>query len=216
MIIYFNDIKYPSKEISNPQYNNLEIHFSSSQCVPDSIKGILSCKDNKWNFDIKEKIITTKSAKHQLKSMKKIAIILESPHKDEYSQNFKPILPAQGKTGRQLEKYLVNRAFIRCLDESQKYLVLLINPVQLQTSCYNLLTEKSLPVERNFTQIVFRFLFGKRGVNLREDFINRLKIYSPHIIVNCCTSSFKKTVETAIKEANYMDIKCDKHPSVWY
>lgn len=213
MKILWNNTEY-TKIISEAEYNSLEVQFCSNEYVPDSIRGELFYKSNKWNYKHYEKRIETLN----LKGYKKIAIILESPHKDEYNSKDEPLFPAQGRTGCQIKKYLLNRGFISSLKKDKKYAVLLINPIQFQASCYKYLKRNNLKVKRSVTDKVFRFLFGKRGINLREDFIKRLKEYQPDIIVNCSTSGVKEVVGTAIKETGIMNIenvKSDKHPSVW-
>ncbi len=108
-----------------------------------------------------------------------IAVILESPHKDEYSdQNF--IAPALGATGNHLQKYFVNlmaEAIKNIKLDSGVYDVILGNGVQYQ--CSNGDDPKKYRDE-NWCRLWF-------SENMKQDFIERLNKYNPQIIINACT-----------------------------
>lgn len=151
------------------------------------------------------------------RQLKRIALVLESPHIHEYDLYYNPIGPAQGKTGKNIKNKLTSRQnLITHLNHNNVYLIRIMNPIQFQASCYHSLNNH----DRNETKKVFRFLFGKKGFNLRQNFIFRLRNYNPDIIYNCCTSELKTgVVKTAINSAiaiasnqNYYE---DIHPSMW-
>lgn len=199
---------------------SVSIDFDSFKKVHNEIRGYLVCISNKWVF-----IGTNQYFQFQnKKSLKKIALVLESPHKDEYDSNYNPLRPANGKTGKKINHKLAARASFWGLKSSSDYQVYLMNPVQYQASCYhefnmliyNVTITSKIKVERKNTNQVFRLLFNKNKGNQRKEFINEMENYNPIIIVNCCTSNLKKVVETAINEANTLaTIVQDKHPSVW-
>lgn len=109
----------------------------------------------------------------------RIVIILESPHKDEYSKGI--AAPAMGKTGQNIEKYLLkilNKKIKKPKENGKKYDVILMNAIQYQTS-FGIDTEY-------FRDRVWLTLWNKEGG--REEFIEKLKGYKPDIIFNFCTN----------------------------
>ena len=149
--------------------------------------------------------------------IKKLVIILESPHKDEYSTSFTPLRPANGKTGNSINTKLTSRNFKSKLITSCDYEVFLMNSIQFQCSCIHFIGNKS---NSKITKQIFRALFNKNNGNLRSDFISRIKNYNPDFVLNVCTSGLKTgIVKNAIKEVlphiltnQYEE---DIHPSVW-
>ncbi|MCI7213793.1 MAG: hypothetical protein MR467_06620, partial [Bacillales bacterium] len=154
--------------------------------------------------------------------LKKVALILESPHKDEFDIYYRPLLPANGLTGKKIyeklgskmnNKALLNRSFV--------YEIYIINPVQYQCSLYHELEIKDFGAHiygatthcRKLTNKVFRCLFGsaKHPTDIQLDFQARLCTYNPDIILNCCTYGLKKLVDGAIHSKT---ILLD-HPSRW-
>ena len=111
-------------------------------------------------------------------------MILESPHKNEYTNGYIPIGIAQGKTGNNINIKLINRSrLISNLNANTIYEVNLMNPIQYQCSCYNefnglvpipnnnLINHKC---SRSNTDKVFRSLFSIKKT-LYIDFINSFK-----------------------------------------
>lgn len=187
------------------------VNFTGKK-VEDEPRGFLVFVGGHWAFIGCHQLFVYKK-----KSVARLCLILESPHKDEFDQYGNPLRPANGKTGQNIQEKITSRkGIINMLNPSFAYEVYLVNPIQYQASCYNQLKKQT---SRSVTNQVFRKLFSARGFNLRADFINRLKKYSPNLIVNCCTSSLKSTVNVAIKEANLPLPKegyiGDVHPSVW-
>lgn len=148
---------------------------------------------------------------------KVLILVLESPHKDEFDDNLKPILPAQGITGRNIENLIGTRNFVDFLDKEYEYVVLLVNAVQYQTSCYYIFGKMS----HELRDSVFRNLFCSKG--LKDDFIKRIKkhavssVDNGFTIVNCCTKNLRSEVEKCLYnmfEKNDV-IKNDCHPAFW-
>lgn len=199
------------------------IHFNSNLIVPDSIRGYLININNIWSFHFNINNISNS----YIKNIKKIALILESPHKNEYTNGYIPIGIAQGKTGNNINIKLINRSrLISNLNANTIYEVNLMNPIQYQCSCYNefnglvpipnnnLINHKC---SRSNTDKVFRSLFSIKKT-LYIDFINRLINYNPDIIFNCCTYNLKGLVYNRIKRfinPNYCPCYHDSHPSTW-
>lgn len=190
--------------------NNLNhsITFSSADRVQDELRG--------WLYYTKDWIFVGINQIKKPKIFKRLALVLESPHKDEYDINNNPLRPANGRTGIKINQKLATRKNLTSLlNKKQIYEVFLMNPVQFQASCYSILSNKCT---RNNTEQVFRVLFNRTKGNQRQDFIDRLKQYAPDIIFNCCTNKLKEIVRNAIQEyknKSNITICEDKHPSTW-
>lgn len=200
MNIYLNNTFITNTSLNIPT----EVNFQPNKRVYDEIRGYLIYINNAWSF----------VGCHQLLNkvnVKRIALVLESPHKYEYDSNYNPLRPANGKTGIKINNQLHNRTFINNLNNNYIYEVKIINSIQYQTSCYFLLQNNW--TRKNRDQ-VFRALFNKNKGNLRQDLINRITNYAPDIVINACTSQLKGIVATALKNFNCAKF-ADKHPSSW-
>ncbi|WP_195986354.1 hypothetical protein [Clostridium sp. D53t1_180928_C8] len=159
----------------------------------------------------KDKVKITKANLVNIKNQyeKIIVIVLESPHIDEFNKNKFSVAPAPalGSTGCKLDKYfceVINECFKKYDIEKGKYHVILSNAIQYQCS---LGTDTEV-----FRDRVWLKLWLSR--NLKSEFIKRLQIYEPDIIVNLCTkgSHEKDSLSLGQKSINNIYLKsiCDK------
>ncbi len=199
--------------IFNTSHNgNTPINFTGKK-VLDEVRGYLIFVNQHWVF-----VGPSQINAYGKKAIKKLSLVLESPHKNEFDQYNNPLRPANGKTGNAINSKLSNRPWVnKNLNSNYYYEIYIMNPVQYQASCYCVLGNNC---SRNNTNQVFRKLFSKLFFNLRNDFINRINTYMPDMIINCCSScgSLKKTVEVAIKESSFYSNNhyvIDYHPSKW-
>lgn len=189
-----------------------QVSFYTRDVVCDEKRGILVFSGTTWSF----LGLNQYAAYMGKKKMHKLALILESPHKDEYDNNFVPLRPANGKTGIKINTKLNRRPFITQLSSNADYEVYIMNPVQLQCSCYYQFQQNNIKCTTSNTQKVFRRLFNATNKRLRHDFIQRLQSYGPDFVINCTTSSLKPLVENAIKVVYPGGSNClDKHPVMW-
>lgn len=161
----------------------------------------------RWITD--KSAIKDRSEADAIKKEKKtptIALVLESPHREEFFTNLesktrktireKPF-PAMGTTGDRiveslpdvLLKYILQKedgggAITRAVRdiENGDYRLVLVNVIQFQCSLGE-------PTDR------YRDAFFQKCFNdpvFSNDFIERLKEYRPSIIINCCTLSKKE------------------------
>ena len=150
---------------------------------------------------------------------------MESPHKDEFfyhNRVLKPIAPAQGKTGKCIELHLKDKlngllANSQNTVESGEYQVILMNPIQWQASLYDLYKDAS-SMHRVLRDKIWKQIWLLPVV--REDFIQRLNMYHPILIINACTGqnygdSLKSAVRKEIKENYWNTIFPIGHPSTW-
>ena len=165
----------------------------------------------------------------------KIILVLESPHTNEFGDN--KIAPAQGTSGRNIEKYL---PYIFSVQQFNGYYVAIVNSIQYQCSLGRNLNRGNNRKEKND---LFNFLFNLHLVNARlyrDSLVNRVRSIcnlKTDIIVNCCTQGNRpyqgeKCVVACPKEDNsrlvYLAIKtvpkngdiCRmvrmQHPSRWH
>ena len=189
--------------------------------VPDSVIGKMAycgfC--HKWVLGAVHKGNVRGIDIEQYKSSdneKVLILVLESPHKDEFDDNLKPILPAQGITGRNIENLIGTRNFVGYLDKGSEYVVLLVNAVRYQTSCAYVFGNMITKVRNK----VFKHLFKEKG--LKEDFLNRIQNYSKNngnIIINCCTEKLRPLVEECLcglSQNEEIKNGQDYHPCFWW
>lgn len=198
--------------------------FANDKKVPDVHRYNLVYKDNKWiltkpcdnPIDAKNvsecdrPITNTEEANN-------ILVILESPHKDEYDEKFKPIAPANGVTGKNFSKYFISHVLPilfslgLTLCNKKTYSICFVNPVPFQASLYEIIKEES---NSNFTKKIWRKLFNK----CKNDFKNRVQSYSPIVIINSCTTGVNARVKDCIKQISFTTAVQGYetiHPSAW-
>jgi hypothetical protein len=209
-LIIENDSKY-SYEKNGEKFIS-EDFFSNPKIVKDITRFYL--KHNKsWKL-INHKMGDTEKDLKINPSKKNIVVLLESPHKHEYSKKFHPIGPAKGTTGDNFYNYFCSHVIpiltshgIR-LDGRMRYEICFSNPVPYQSSLYEITKIEEL--DKTIRNTVWRELFKY----CKAEFEKRIESYEPKIILNGCTSDLKDEVEEAIKS-----VQCEKmkvsHPSSW-
>ena len=167
-----------SKDICNDNLIGIIKYDDNDQWKLD--KNYISKKDRLANEN-KDKILIDNILENKSNN-KRIIIILESPHKDEYiiKENKCIGYPAMGQTGISIKKYLqniINNKLIDELDSQYEYDIILMNSIQYQTS---LGENPKLFRDRIWTTLWIKY-------ELRSNFIERLKEYKPDIIFNFCS-----------------------------
>lgn len=144
---------------------------------------------------------------------KKIFIIVESPHKDEFDSIFCPIRPLNGSSGFKFNNNILNKLNIwfnnsNLINIGDLFEIHIVNPVRYQTSLYHYFNSKipyDIPNNNyNYNQInsyirdeTWRILFAVQSI--RDDFLNYLNKYTNDkklFIVNCCTGYVKNKYNT--------------------
>ena len=192
------------------------VSFWTHQKVNDELRGYIIKIDCKWAFISPLKYLILRNGHYS--ELKKIALILESPHKDEYDFDEMPLRPANGETGRNIQNHLVKKLIDENFnfDDNTDYAVLLINPVQYQASCYHQFSAQGLQSDKNLKNKVFRRLFDY----LKTDFQYRIKSYNPDYIINACTGGVKGVLQQTVTNALDSEFKNKvclnlTHPSDW-
>lgn len=154
-----------------------------------------------------------------------IFLILESPHIDEYDNvlgEIKPIAPAQGATGDNLNNVLVN--LINHIDRNvfglsnSKYLLNIINPIPYQTSLHYIHNHPLRHNNKNFGFVTLRNLVWEnlwlKNKSFESDLLNKIQIIQPDLILNCCTQELSDYIEKSIATIKAKVINC-YHPYRW-
>lgn len=191
---------------------NATVIFSNNEKVIDEPRGFLKYVNSQWVFYGLSQITP--------KAFEKMVIVLESPHKDEFSSMGVPIRPANGVTGSKINLLLaqiVNNSPPNGISQSIIYKVYLVNSIQYQTSCYQALHNypdynANWHTIRNY---VFKALWNNGNFSLQQDLRNRINLINPSVIMNCVTggkanSSLRSIVEKVVKSNNLYS-----HPSAW-
>lgn len=176
--------EFVKKEMQKNQ-KSIPLEFKDNKC-PDIVVGkdgvfwFEKAERKKHKNDLYEGLLVSK------KNEKRIVIILESPHKDEFKKSIKKddffddeceANPALGRTGIKLQEYFNDKVVREKLKIEGHYCVILMNSVQYQCS----LGEKT-KLYRDC--IWLKYWFEKETLN---SFEQRLNEYKPNIVVNLCT-----------------------------
>jgi len=152
---------------------------------------------------------------------KTIAIILESPHIDEYEQSKEKLVPigaAQGQTGKKIERSIED--LIEALknydviEELHKYRVILINAVNFQTSLH-FIHEKPM---NNYYRELRDKMWLKMWTEIpqiKSEFTKQFEtLKKDSIIINACPKSLKPLInQELIAFANRFSLFESNHPS---
>lgn len=130
-------------------------------------------------------------------------IVLESPHIEEFNDNGVAIGPAQGHTGNNIRKLLVQllSPLKDCLQ--QKYRLMLMEAIPYQ--CSNNIS----PVDRINTNKLFKKMWQQhRG---GKNFKNRIRRYRPDVILNACTGGVSSISSATSLNGLVQQILIDYH-----
>ena len=144
--------------------------------------------------------------KKDIKVEGKIAVILESPHIDEFvldnvtdfsSKNDVFARPANGATGKNFTQYfceIFKDSLLKLNLDSGFYSITLFNSIQHQCS---LGTDTNIYRDRIWTRCWF-------GINdYKNNFIERLSKFKPEIIINCATVGSHYRISTINNSKKY-------------
>ncbi len=219
MINYLLNFNFASHIQQNIQNNSTPIN---NNACPDQLvgyldKGIFHPDKTRTNIDY---LLTNNYYSINNSIQRKIVVILESPHTNEYDPITGQALGlALGKTGKLFAEHfssaLKNSKKFRALSSSNnKLAVVLINSVQYQCSLGRFLTlskNKSLR-NRNWRSC---FNGGANDLNLRLEALN------PDYIINLCTKNLRSDVTNYISRSTVFSINNNQnftegnHPASW-
>ncbi|WP_298527971.1 hypothetical protein [uncultured Ruminococcus sp.] len=199
------------------------ITYNASEKTPDDVRGYLVYNGN-WNF-YKMNQYTPPD------DYKKLALILESPHTDEYSINgviqrtpnglLIPQRPANGFAGDQIDKFIQNRPWVNSLRNiSDVFEVYIMNAIQYQCSAFDYIQGMTKLISP-LRDAIFLEMWNntKTGTTqFQSDLVDRIMKYSPNVIINACTKgtrtpTLQMRVEGLIQTmaSGFYDI--DDHPA---
>ncbi|MFI3190412.1 hypothetical protein BCS42_01810 [Crenothrix sp. D3] len=172
---------------------------------------------------------------------KNILIILESPHKEEYhypdisdmnNSNFTALQPANGATGINFYKYFTSDILkypheknatgtLEILfDKDATYRICFVNPVPFQASLHYILSDKGQKTKIGINEYIRDSVWERLYEECKSDFIRRVDLYKPFIILNACTGDIneKKSLKSQVKDT--IKNLCQHqfyatHPSSW-
>ena len=145
-----------------------------------------------------------------------IVLLLESPHGDEYDKSNKPIAPAMGTTGRNLDNclgWVLSQIRGRIFNGSR---IIISNPVQFQTSLHMILGGK---MNGEVKVPVWNALWHRQYV--KGCFVSRMANYNPYLVINACTggqdeNGLKRIVTGFLKKKGICrEIYEINHPVNW-
>lgn len=154
----------------------VQIYGSCNTChpCPDMFVGLINLNHGKF-YSILKPYRTLQKCDLPL-----IVMVLESPHKQEYSTKGFPIRPARGRTGENIKLNLVNH--LKNKIPSGWYKILLVEAISYQCSNGKCLNNNGKNKKRRDN--LFRIMWLCGGMRFFE---KRLLSYRPKIIINSCT-----------------------------
>lgn len=152
---------------------------------------------------------------------KTIAIILESPHIDEYEQSKEKLIPigaAQGQTGKKIKRSITDlmvalRNF-QVIEELHQYRVILINAVNFQTSLHFIHEKPMNNYYRELRDKIWLKMWTEMP-QIKNEFGKQLDVLKKDsIIINACPKSLKPLInQELIQFANRFSLFESNHPS---
>lgn len=189
-----------------PNIIRYKFRFENNGFTPIPISNKIHTKSNYY-----EKLF-------EINDFRKIVIVLESPHVDEYTSDMQPISPAQANTGTKInsniEDLLENINSRVHFKQNEVIEIALVNPIPLQTSLGTIHNKRLKGKYSTLRNNVWRGIW--ENTDYKEDFINLINSLSPEdIIINACTADLKNSVRQAISKASNQNknIVESYHPS---
>lgn len=200
-------VKYEKIDKKLLQENPIKIDISKWPKVQNEIR----CRC--W-YDEKSMCFTTTTCNSGRSQIIKVIIIVESPHANEFTDDFIPIKPLNGKSGTQFDNYICNKMaewFKGIENKNAIYEIMIANPIQYQTSLFHFLnnqisfdklsswflknTNSTIIPQYNFEAKIrnrtWKALFKSPCTRCKYDFLIQIINYWPQYIVNCCTGGDK-------------------------
>lgn len=183
---------------SNPQPPTQSIDISKLSSVYFSSRCYIQCRGSDF--------VVVPYANY--KNVQKVVVLLESPHKDEFDENFNPLVPLNGAAGKRFDKKIVDKmqSWFKNVSKNQGdvFEIILFNPVPYQTSMHHFLSNKipyqplaglptiipNLPLDRKLRDAFWLLLFDKPCC--KDYFLQWVQNSSPQYIINCCTGNASK------------------------
>lgn len=187
------------KEITRLDYDEFRLVTTYNKDFFIKNQGNLVVKNT--FFDVSRQVnarilnIENKNIKSLDTPVSKVVLILESPHKEEYDENFNPIRIANGSTGVNIKNHMLR--LLKMLDNKTRHFeVTILNPVPYQTSLNYFTKSKKINA---MTRNQFWF-FCWWNMQCREKFIKRIKKEKYDIIINACTKDLRHYISDSLKE----------------
>lgn len=172
--------------------------------VDDEYIGNLKYVNQKWKFDLRDDFGDSFTGAAECKDLKTIAVILESPHKDEFDQRLLPngivSKPLNHQKSREALTTILEIVTTQFYDANMQYRIVLINAVKFQCSLGRDLTKNENKDIRNENWI-------KNWIDYQDEFIERLNSITPDLIINLCTQGSYKIDDNRFQNLNEEYIK---------
>lgn len=161
--------------------NNIYQDFHTANPCDDAYIGIL---------DLQEDVIhSVPTDLNFFQNLPLFIIVLESPHIEEFNDNGVAFGPAQGNTGKNIKKLLVQLLQSWKAHLQQKYRLMLVEAIPYQ--CSNNLD----PINRTLTNQLFKSMWLSH--NGATNFKGRINRYRPDVILNACTGGISSINSTS-------------------
>ncbi|ANU38291.1 hypothetical protein RJD38_18970 [Vibrio scophthalmi] len=191
--------------------------FNESKSVKDTYRYILSYQKSNWQLIKPSRTPISRDFENFEVQQKtnNIVVLLESPHREEFTDDYNPIAPACGTTGLYFQQYFSSHVLPLLqglgltLDQDMEYAIILVNPVPFQTSLVAIHGSKKL--QKPLRDKVWKVLYQQCA----SEFKCRLESYEPKVIINACTSKLKTELNGVLSDFDVQKFSTS-HPSQWF
>lgn len=153
-------------------------------------------------------------------AVRRLILVLESPHKEEYQNNGAQVEPAKGRSGINIRAQLGELLCVNLPELRDPFEVLLVNAVRYQCSQGCSQTSRA---SRSNRDRVFRAAFSAEAQAPGKEFGARMSDYvrAGDIVINCCTAGVTKaplrdlvrdSLSTLAGKKGF-DFYCTTHPA---
>lgn len=209
------------KKVSTEQWGASARPEIMDRCCEDKSVGVITRRNDNYSFSAQTEFKYESIAKHG--ETRRLVLVLESPHVDEFVGNKAQFAPARGATGRNIRTHISEVLSNR--PDLVEVELILMNAVQYQCSQGKPLTGKDKSASRSNglkRDEVFRQTF-----HTGEDFRARLrKVVGTHdIVINCCSKGSHSpylrnlvgmSIDTLSKDGVRFESLAACHPSAWF
>ena len=210
------------KKVSTEQWGASARPEIMDRCCEDKSVGVITRRNDNYSFSAQTEFKYESIAKHG--ETRRLVLVLESPHVDEFVGNKAQFAPARGATGRNIRTHISEVLSNR--PDLVEVELILMNAVQYQCSQGKPLTGKDKSLSRSNglkRDEVFRQTFHNG-----EEFSARLREIvtgTNDIVINCCSKGSRspylrklvgKSIDAVGEDGAWFESLATCHPSVWF
>ena len=230
--------------INGFQLNNIAIQPANSSSCDDNYIGIIEYDGNSFvgyngsnlfglqrnakqsHNNSQKRVKIDYNSFSPTQNPRKIIILLESPHTEEFFPKFRNGVssgPALGISGGVFDKHCIDvfnynknilRLALHLTNQSEIFEMYFVNAIQYQCSL-------GPPLKPTIRDFVFYALWNQHPNSFKDDLIERLNIIQPDLIINACTKELQNSccnanaITPGLHGFQYSFLAASSHIKAW-